>query len=81
MDSISLWELCEHDETVEHPVGGAHGDWVDTMSDEWCPGGRDRTFLHRQRYWHEGTGENGDTSTWFVPVQEHENVWIEVKHD
>jgi hypothetical protein len=23
----------------EHWVGGSHGDWIDTMSDEFCPGG------------------------------------------
>lgn len=44
-------------------------------------GGREIVLRWRQHYWHEGTGENGDVSTWFVPVREDEVVWVEVGNE
>lgn len=65
----------EHDVWFRHmikPVG---------VKPVWCEGGETKTVRWRQRYWHEGTGENGDISTWFVPVGKDERVWVEVTED
>jgi hypothetical protein len=72
-DTIELWELCPHGRAQSHP----YEVYDSEMYRKWCPGGRRVVLKWRQRYWHKGTGENGDTSTWFIPVEKDEMVWIE----
>jgi len=74
-DTITVYEKCDHNRLEAHPIEP----YLPYLGGQWdnrCPGGKEIRLKWRQRYWHEGTGENGDISTWFVPVTKDEVVWI-----